>query len=200
MSRREQMGRSDSELIALCQNGDASAFDLIVQRHKVPLINYIYRCVGDRETAEDLAQETFIRIYRSIRRYRKDMAGFRTWMYRIATNLCKNELRNRGRRSKTLVNSAAGYQHNGIDPTENMPDTSAGPDAQLEGKELEKVLTQAISQLPDRLRTVLVLRDIEEMPYSEISQIIGRPVGTVKSRINRARLMLRDKVAPYVAI
>ena len=192
------MSKSDSELIALCQDGDVSAFDLIIQRHKVPLINYIYRSVGDQETAEDLAQETFIRIYKNIRRYRKDMAGFRTWMYRIAANLCKNELRNRGRRSKILVNSATSYQRNGIDPTENMPDTSAGPDAQLEEKELQKVLTKAISQLPDKLRTALILRDIKDMPYGEISQIIGRPVGTVKSRINRARLMLKDKVAAYV--
>ena len=79
-----------------------------------------------------------------------------------------------------------------------MPDTSAGPDAQLEEKELQKVLTKAISQLPDKLRTALILRDIKDMPYGEISQIIGRPVGTVKSRINRARLMLKDKVAAYV--
>jgi RNA polymerase sigma-70 factor (ECF subfamily) len=197
------MSESDDGLIARCKNGDLSAFDLIVQRHKVPLTNFAYRFVGDQETAEDLAQETFFRVYRNIKRYKKDMAGFRTWMYRIAANLCKNELRNRSRRSRILVNSATapgltGGQDNGSDPIEDAPDTSAGPDHQLEEKELQEVLAQAISCLPEKLRTVLILRDIEGMPYAEISRIIDRPVGTVKSRTNRARLTLKDKVAAYV--
>jgi RNA polymerase sigma-70 factor (ECF subfamily) len=192
------MSKSDDELIARCKNGDMSAFDLIVQRNKVPLINFIYRFVGDQETAEDLAQETFIRIYKNARRYRSDMAGFRTWMYRIAANLCKNELRSRNRRSRILVSSAIGDQDNSSDPIENAMDPSAGPDRQMEEKELQKVLTQAISCLPDRLRTVLILRDVEGMPYEEISRIINRPVGTVKSRLNRARLVLKDKMAAYI--
>jgi len=145
-----------------------------------------------------LAQETFIRLYKNVKRYRRDMSGFRTWMYRIAANLCRNELRNRKRRSEILLNSAIGDHDSGSNPIENAVYASAGPDRQLEEKELQKVLTQAISRLPEKLRMVLVLRDIEGMPYEDISQIISRPVGTVKSRINRARLMLKDEMAAYV--
>ena len=192
------MSGSDKELMERCKNGDMSAFDLLVQRHKAPLINFIYRSIGDPETAEDLAQETFIRIYKNIGKYRKDIAAFRTWMYRIAANLCRNELRNRGRRWSVLVNSAIGEQDD--DPVVNAADVSAGPDGQLEEKELQEILANTLSRLPERLRNVLILRDIEGMPYEEIAEIMGKPLGTVKSRLNRARLMLKDKIAAYVQL
>lgn len=194
------MSESDDELIARCRNGDMSAFDLIVQRYKVPLVNFAYRFVDDQETAEDLAQETFIRIYKNVKRYRKDMAGFRTWMYRIAANLCKNELRYRNRRLEILANPPIDNRDTDSDPIESASDISAGPDRQLEEKELQRVLAQAISRLPEKLRATLILRDIEGMPYEEISRIIKRPVGTVKSRINRARLMLKDEMAAYMRL
>jgi RNA polymerase sigma-70 factor (ECF subfamily) len=190
------MKESDGELMARCKNGDMTAFDQIVRRHKTPLVNFIYRFIGDPDTAEDLAQETFIRIYKNVKRYRANVASFRTWMYRIAANLCKNELRNRNRRLRMLVNPAIGAQDS--DPIEDLSDTTAGPDDQLEEKELQKALAQAISSLPEKLRTSLILRDIEGMTYEEIAQTIKRPVGTVKSRINRARLMLKDKMSAYV--
>jgi RNA polymerase sigma-70 factor (ECF subfamily) len=193
------MNESDGELVARCKNGDMSAFDLIVHKHKVPLINFAYRFIGDRDTAEDLVQETFVRVYKNISRYRKDTASLRTWMYRIAANLCKNELRNRSTRSKMLVNSAMVAQDSSV-LTEEMMDGSRGPDRQLEEKELQKVLAQAISRLPERLRISIILRDIEGMTYEEISRVINRPIGTVKSRINRARLMLRDKMSAYMEI
>jgi RNA polymerase sigma-70 factor (ECF subfamily) len=191
------MNESDGELVARCKNGDMSAFDLIVHKHKVPLINFAYRFIGDRDTAEDLVQETFVRVYKNISRYRKDTASLRTWMYRIAANLCKNELRNRSTRSKMLVNSAMVAQDSSV-LTEEMMDGSRGPDRQLEEKELQKVLAQAISRLPERLRISIILRDIEGMTYEEISRVINRPIGTVKSRINRARLMLKDKMSAYM--
>jgi len=193
------MNESDGELVARCKNGDMSAFDLIVRKHKVPLINFAYRFIGDRDTAEDLVQETFVRVYKNIKRYRKDTASFRTWMYRIAANLCKNELRNRSTRSKILVNSAIGAQSSG-NLMEEALDDSMGPDLQLEEKELQRVLAQAISRLPEKLRISIILRDIEGMTYEEISRIINRPVGTVKSRLNRARLMLKDKMSAYMEI
>jgi len=192
------MSESDGELMERCKSGDISAFDLIVQKHKVPLINFVYRFVGNQETAEDLTQETFIRIYKNIKSYRKDMAELRTWMYRIATNLCKNELRSRSRRSKILVGLAVGDQNHSGDPIEDALDPSAGPDRQLEEKELQEILSQAILCLPEKMRAVLILRDIEGMPYEEISRIVSKPVGTVKSRINRARLMLKGKMAAYM--
>ena len=192
------MNESDAELMTRCKDGDITAFDILIHRHKTPLINFIYRFIGDPDSAEDLAQETFIRIYRSIDRYRHDIAGFRTWMYRIASNLCKNELRNRKHRPRILVNTAIGDQDSERSPIEDMVDPSPGPDGQLEGKELQDVLARAISGLPEKLRVTLMLRDIEGMSYEEISQTTRKPVGTVKSRINRARLMLKDKMAAYV--
>ena len=190
------MSESDSELIERCKNGDMSAFDQIVQRYEVPLLNFIIRYIGDPESAEDLTQETFIRIYKNVKRYRKDKAEFRTWMYRIAANLCKNELRNRGRRSRIMVNSVSADDDSG-DAIENAVDTTAGPDRQLEEKERQELLSQAISSLPDKLRTALILRDVQGMSYEEVSEIVGKPLGTVKSRINRARLMLKDRMAEY---
>jgi len=192
------MNESDAELMTRCKDGDMTAFDILIHRHKTPLVNFIYRFIGDPDSAEDLAQETFIRVYRNIDRYRHDMAGFRTWMYRIASNLCKNELRNRSRRPRILVNNAIGNQDDEGNPIENMVDPSPRPDGQVEEKELQDVLARAISGLPEKLRIALILRDIEGMSYEEISQTIRKPVGTVKSRINRARLMLKDKMAAYV--
>ena len=188
------MSESDGELMERCKNGDMSAFDLIVQRHKTPLINFIYRFIGDRETSEDLCQETFIRIYKNINNYKRNVAQLRTWLYRIASNLCKNELRSRSRRSRIFANLAMGDRNEDRDPMENVPDATAGPDLQLEEKELQQILTQAISRLPEKLRMVLILRDLEGMSYQDISQIVKRPLGTVKSRINRGRLMLKDKM------
>ena len=193
------MSDSDRELMERVKNGDASAFDLIVQRHKTWLINFTYRFLGDQETAEDIAQEAFLRVYKNAGRYRSDKAGLRTWMYRIAANLCKNELRSRGRRWRIMVDPAIGSQ-DGDNPVENVMDTSPGPDGQLEEKELQKTLESAISRLPEKLRTVLILRDIEGMAYEDISQVIKKPLGTVKSRLNRARLALKDKMASYAKV
>jgi len=187
------MIETDDNLMARCKNGDMSAFDLIVQRHKVSLFNFIYRFLYDRDSAEDLTQEVFIRIYKNIKNYRSDMAGFRTWMYRIAANLCKNEIRNRSRRSKVLLDSPISKDEDD-EPLENIQDTSPGPDVLLEKKELYESLNLAISHLPEKFRTVLILRDIEGMSYDEIANIIGKPEGTVKSRLNRARLMLKDRL------
>ena len=191
------MSDSDRELMERVKHGDTSAFNLIVQRHKVLLTNFAYRFLGDREMAEDIVQETFLRVYKNAERYRSDKAGLRTWMYRIAANLCKNELRNRGRRWKILVKPVIGNQDDS-DPIEDIPDAVPGPDSQLEKKELQETLAAAITRLPEKLRAVIILRDIDGMTYEEISQITEKPVGTVKSRLNRARLMLKDKMASYV--
>jgi RNA polymerase sigma-70 factor (ECF subfamily) len=170
-----------------------SAFDLIVQRHKAPLLNFIYRYLNNHDSAEDITQEVFIRIYKNVNNYHPDIAGFRTWMYKIATNLCKNEIRNVDRRSKVLVPSSTNRNEEN-EKLEDIQDPSPGPDIQLEDKELQEALSMAISNLPEKFRIVLILRDIEGMSYDEIAKIINKPEGTVKSRLNRARLMLKDRL------
>jgi len=190
------MTESDEKMINRCQQGDLSAFDEIVYRYKIPLFNFIYRFLNDYETAEELTQEVFIKIYKNISKFKPEISSFRTWMYKIASNLCKNELRDRVRRPVTenRINSI-----DVDDQIEQIQDNTSNLDTQLEQKELQEILNLAISSLPEKYRIVIILRDIENMPYEEIAKIIGKPDGTVKSRLNRARLMLKDKMKAYIS-
>ena len=195
----------DDELMKQCQQGNMEAFDLIVRRNQVPLVNFIARFLGDQDSAEDLAQETFVRMFKAIKRYKSGAAKFSTWMYHIASNLCKNELRNRGRRGRLFVDGVATESSSGTEPTEEdliatVPPAhvSLQPSNQLEQKEREHAVQSAVSELPERYRLPLVLRDLQELSYEEISETLNLPLGTTKSRINRARLMLKDKLRSFV--
>ena len=191
----------DDELMERYRSGDENAFTLLVRRHQQPLINFIARYINDRDGAEDLAQETFIRIFKAARRYKPGQAHFKTWMYHIASNLCKNELRNRGRRNRYRVDSVVDGNGDSeqIDLIENAPaDVSSQPDVALERKELHEAIQRAIAELPEQYRVPLVLRDLQGLSYDEISETLELRSGTTKSRINRARLMLKDKLKSYV--
>ena len=194
----------DDELMKQCQQGDMEAFDLIVRRNHVPLVNFIARFLGDPNAAEDLAQETFVRMFKAIKRYKSGTAKFSTWMYHIASNLCKNEVRNRGRRGRFFVDSVTTESSSGLESTEEdliataPAHVSLQPGHQLEQKEREHAVQSAISELPERYRLPLVLRDLQELSYEEISDTLTLPLGTTKSRINRARLMLKDKLRSFV--
>ena len=195
----------DDELIERYQKGDEGAFTLLVRRHQQPLINFIARFINDRDNAEDLAQETFIRMFKAAHRYKPGRAHFKTWMYHIAKNLCKNEIRNRERRDKyrvdNVVNSGS-ERHNDteeIDLIANAPANPAfQPEVELERKELRNALQKAIAELPEQYRLPLVLRDLQGLSYDEISEVLELRSGTTKSRINRARLMLKDKLKPFI--
>ena len=194
----------DDELMKQCQQGNMEAFDLIVRRNQVPLVSFIARFLDDRDSAEDLAQETFVRMFKAIKRYKSGAAKFSTWMYHIASNLCKNELRNRGRRGRFFVDSMAPESSSGTESTEEdliataPAHVSLQPSNQLEQKEREHAVQSAISELPERYRLPLILRDLQELSYEEISETLNLPLGTTKSRINRARLMLKDKLRSFV--
>lgn len=195
----------DDELMERYQKGDESAFTLLVRRHQQPLVNFIARFINDRNSAEDLAQETFIRIFKAAHRYKPGRAHFKTWMYHIAKNLCKNELRNRERRDKYRVDNVidSGSDSNGdseeIDLIVNTPANQAfQPEVALERKELRNALQKAIAELPEQYRLPLVLRDLQGLSYEEISEVLELRSGTTKSRINRARLMLKDKLKPFI--
>ena len=197
----------DDELMLQFQKGDEEAFNLLVRRHHKPLINFIARFTGDRDNAEDLAQETFIRIYKSADRYRQGRAKFKTWMYIIAKNLCKNELRNRSRKDRFRADNTIRNQHftdgdsEEIDIIASAPaHPSYQPEVVLQRKELNKTIQAAIEELPERYRYPLILRDIQGLSYGEISDILELRSGTTKSRINRARIMLKDKLKPYMEI
>lgn len=191
----------DDELMERYRAGDEDAFTLLVRRHQQPLINFIARYINDRDGAEDLAQETFIRIFKASRRYKPGQAHFKTWMYHIASNLCKNELRNRGRRNRYTVDRVVEGDGDSeqIDLIENAPaDVASQPEVALERKELHDAIQRAIAELPEQYRMPLVLRDLQGLSYDEISSALELRSGTTKSRINRARLMLKDKLKSYV--
>ncbi len=195
----------DDELMLRFQKGDEEAFNLLVRRHHKPLINFIARFTGDRDNAEDLTQETFIRIYKAADRYKQGRATFKTWMYIIAKNLCKNEIRNRSRRDRYRVDNTTMSQHSTdadseeIDIVASAPANSVyQPEVALQRKELNKTIQAAIGELPEQYRNPLILRDIQGLSYDEISDILELRSGTTKSRINRARLMLKEKLKPYM--
>lgn len=201
------MQELDDELMQRFQKGDEDAFNLLVRRHQKPLINFIARYTGDRDNAEDLAQETFIRMFKAANRYKSGRAQFKTWMYFIAKNLCKNEIRNRGRRERYRVDNIISND-NSIDGNDEQIDLIASapadavfqPEVALERKELRNTVQKAIAELPEQYRLPLVLRDIQGLSYDEIGNILELRSGTTKSRINRARLMLKDKLKSYMEL
>lgn len=201
------MPELDDDLMQRFQKGDEDAFNLLVRRHQKLLVNFIARYTGDKDNAEDLAQETFIRMFKAADRYKPGRAQFKTWMYFIAKNLCKNEIRNRGRRERYLVdniisndNSTDGNDEE-IDLIASAPaDAAFQPEVALERKELRNTIQKAIAELPDQYRLPLVLRDIQGLSYDEIGNILELRSGTTKSRINRARLMLKDKLKSYMEL
>lgn len=170
---------SDQKLMARLQDGNLAALDPLVERYKTKLFNTIYRLLRDRETAEDILQETFLRVYRERKSY-NPVYCFSTWVYTIALNLTKNELKRKSR-----------WRFFGLVPNENHSQPSAGANGHL-----NYLLEQAIGKLPNRYKLVLVLRDISRLSYGEIAESLKIPLGTVKSRVNRARLMLQESLKP----
>ena len=177
---------SDEELMARFQNGDNYAFDLIVRRYKEQLLNFVYRFVGDLYESEDIVQETFYRVFKN-KHYYKEVAKFSTWIYTIASNLAKTELRKRKRRKVFSMN-----QEIPVERELQIPDTESDPEKEVNTAVTEKIIQKAINNLQPKFRQVIILRDIQGFPYEEISSIIKVPLGTVKSRVNRARLKLQD--------
>jgi RNA polymerase sigma-70 factor, ECF subfamily len=186
---------SDHQLIEATKIGDEAAFAEIVNRYRNPLINYLFRMLGDYEEAVDLAQETFVRVYFAIARYHTDYA-FSTYIYRIATNLAISEIRKKKRRK--LLSLTSFFQNEDSDVQEfHPPDGKSLPDEDLIEAERNRTIEKAIATLPDKYRAPIVLREIQELSYEEIAQILGLGLGTTKSRISRARALLRDKLKQY---
>ncbi len=179
---------SDEDLIEKFQNGDLYAFDLIVKRYKNQLLNFVYRFLGNAEEAEDLVQETFLRVYRNRKAYQK-VAKFSTWIYTIAGNLAKTELRKRKRR-KFFSISDLGYNEKDYD----ISDDAFNPEKDVDGRMKEEIIHREIEDLSPKFREVILLRDVQQLSYEEISQIVNIPLGTVKSRVNRGRLKLQERL------
>lgn len=194
MSKERRLGKtpSDEDLILQFQEGNVYAFEQIVNRYKDQLVNFAFRFLGDIEDAEDIVQETFLRVFRKKKAY-KNVAKFSTWIYTITGNLAKTELRRRKRR-KLLSISSLGFE----DKDFELPETKKGPEENVDDLLQSGVIQKAIDSLPDKFKEVIIFRDLQELSYEEISKIVKIPLGTVKSRVNRGRLKLQEKLIGYL--
>ncbi len=180
-----QFELTDEELIKKFQNGDIGAYTEIVNRYKDRLYNFIYRYLYDSDRAEDILQDTFIKLYTHKNSYRQ-IAKFSTWLYTIAGNLAKTELRKLKRRKTYSISEVSRNEKEFIIKS---PNTDTENDAN--SINIEKSIQKALNQLPQDFKTIIILRDIQELSYEDISCIVNVPIGTVKSRINRGRLKLQ---------
>jgi RNA polymerase sigma-70 factor (ECF subfamily) len=186
-------GESDEQLMLRVGQGDKGAFDEIVRRYTRRMVNLSYQIVADRDLAEDIAQETFLRAYKSASRYRQ-ISKFSTWLYTIAINLCRNELRRRKFKMLSLEGMAERDDDDKL--RVDIADEKLKPDLDFERKEIGRLVREAVAKLPEKFKTPLVLRDIQELSYEEIGEILNLPEGTVKSRINRGRLRVKEILKP----
>lgn len=184
----------DTALVNAYLAGEDRSFDVLVERYQARLLNFVYRIVGDRERAEDLVQEVFIRVHRHLGRFDRSKK-FSTWIYTIASNLGKNELRNRARNPLVLFTSITQGWDDEERPLE-FEDPSARPDDQFRKRHVKELVEESVAQLPKHHREVFVLREIEGRSYEEIAEITNCNLGTVKSRLNRARNSFAEIIEP----
>jgi len=183
---------SDSKLVKRVQKGDKGAFDLLVLKYQHKIVNLVMRYVRDPELALDITQDAFIKAYRALPRFRGDSA-FYTWMYRIAVNTAKNHLAAQRRRPMDVELDMQDPEQYDLHAKLKETDT---PEGVTLSNELKEAVSRAIAALPEDLRTAIILRELEGMSYEEIAQTMECPVGTVRSRIFRARDAISKKVGP----
>jgi len=184
----------DAALVKAIQAGDMAAFDQLVVKHKDKLFNMVYWFLADYQEANDCAQETFIKVFKSIKKFRSE-SSFSTWLYRIAINTCKNRLKSSTYRWKKktvpLENPESSEQGNRSYEIQN---DSPSPENKLEKKEMLMMIQKAVNALPEEQNRVIVLRDIQGLSYQEIVDITGLNLGTVKSRLARGRLEIKHRL------
>ena len=188
--------RSEHALIDAAKNGDEDAFAQIVAIYRDPITNYLYRYLNNYDEAVEFAQETFVRVYFALDRYHSEYA-FSTYIYRIATNLAISELRRRKRRP--LLSLTGLFQSEDEEQAEYQPaDDRNTPADDLAENERDRMIAKAIAALPPKYRVPVILRDIEGRTYEEIASILDLTMGTTKSRISRARGLLKEKLRNYL--
>jgi len=183
-------------LVAAHLAGDVRAFQELVLRYRSRLINFVGRMIGDRERAEDLVQEAFIRAHRHLHRF-DPTKKFSTWIYTIASNLAKNELRNRGRSPLVYGDTLRTPGGDGLRPLQ-FEDPTTRPDAMYASRHLRELVDVTVAGLSPHHREVFVLRELEGRSYEEIATLTRCNLGTVKSRLNRARNAFAERIAPYL--
>lgn len=180
------MALEEQDLIRLCQAGDPNAFEILLAHYEVSIYNLTFRYFGNHHDASDIGQEAMVRIYQRIRDF-NGKSTFKTWMYRVVVNLCLDELRRR----KNISSSFDEIKEKGYEPA----DRSFTPEEVVENAERSQMVQEILAMLAEEHRTVLILKDVEELEYHEIAQVLGCNIGTVKSRLSRARESFRKKIA-----
>jgi RNA polymerase sigma-70 factor (ECF subfamily) len=185
---------TDKELVRRVQRGDRRAFDLLFGRYQHKILNLVGRYLRDPQDVEDVTQEAFIKAFKALPRFRGDSA-FYTWLYRIAINTAKNHLVARGRRPPAVDVEIEDAEF--MDGADQLREGES-PEAALARDQLSAAIDRAIAQLPDDLRSAVTLREFDGLSYEQIAQILECPVGTVRSRIFRARESIDRHIAPYL--
>jgi RNA polymerase sigma-70 factor (ECF subfamily) len=189
----------DRRLVERARTGDARAFEALVRRYERWVFTLALRMVGDRAEAEDIAQEVFLKAYRGLEGFR-GASRFSTWLYSIASHHCLSALASRSRTATSLSfggRSGAGGE-DPPSPLDRLPDGAPRADAILEGRDLARTVQAELAKLPEDHRLVLILRDIQGMAYAEIAQTLGLELGTVRSRLHRARMDLKARLRPHL--
>jgi len=185
----------DQQLVERAQKGDKRAFDMLVVKYQRKLGRLLSRFIRDAAEVEDVAQEAFIKAYRALPSFRGDSA-FYTWLYRIGINTAKNYLVARGRRAPTST-SFDSEEAEGFEDAELLRDVNT-PEAELMSKQIGNVVNETMAELPEELRMAITLREIEGLSYEDISTIMNCPIGTVRSRIFRARETIAERLRPLL--
>jgi len=180
-------GIGDAECVRRVQQGDTNSFEILVRRHEKAVFNLIYRLLGNYDEALEIAQEVFLSAFKSIHQFRGE-ANFSTWLYRIGLNHAST-------RRKSLHSSQQRYVP--LDGTEVIADGALDPVKNVEHKEIQQRVQQALNSLDPEDTRIILLRDLQDVPYEDVAEILDIPVGTVKSRLHRARQALKIKLAPY---
>ncbi|MFC1849692.1 RNA polymerase sigma factor [candidate division CSSED10-310 bacterium] len=196
MAKKKLEKASDHYLMELTKDGDEDAFRIIVQRYKDPLTNYIYRIINDYDTAIDISQEVFIRVYRKASSY-QPLAAFSTWIYRISTNLAINEIRKRKKYFTVSIFSRLNDYENSYYEMPYSDESALNPEEEIGQIQLRSKVREVLNSLPIKYRIPLLLRELEDYSYDDIAKIVGVPQGTIKSRINRGRYILKNKLKDF---
>ena len=178
---------SDAECVRKLQRGETDAFETLIRRHQKTIFNLVYRMLGDYDEAAEISQEAFLSAYRAIGNFRGD-ANFSTWLYRIALNHATTRRKSLNTRQQRSVP---------IENTEPASDPHPGPAESMEKKEIRQRVQQALNRLDPDDAAVILLRDLQDVPYEEVARVLEIPIGTVKSRLHRARLALKSELASY---